>query len=76
MNRTEAHQQLLALAKAMREGHILDPRDYPVLEISTRDGLPLWRVNGAHLLHEGWSYERSIAWVEHEAINELVLADE
>ena len=76
MNRTEAQQQLVAVAQAMREGHILDPRIYPVLEICTRQRLPLWRVNGEHLLDCTWSYERTIAWVEHEAITELILDDE
>ena len=61
--------------QATRQGHLLDPNRYPVLEVATRAGLPLWRVNEVHLLHQGWSYERAIAWVEHEAINELVFDD-
>ncbi len=73
MNRSEAHQQLLALARAMREGHILDPRDYPVLEVHTHADLPLWRINVRHLLDLGWSDEQAIAWIEQEAINTLEL---
>ena len=76
MNRREAQQQLAAVAQAMREGHILDPRTYPVLEVATREDLPLWRVNGNHLLDQDWSYDRAIAWIEHEAITELVLDNE
>ena len=73
MNRSEAQQQRDALAQAMRQGHILDPRDYPVLDVPTHAGLPLWRVNVRHLLDLGWPDERAIAWLEHEAIKSLVL---
>ncbi len=50
MNRREAQQHLTALAQAMREGRIPDPRDHPVLYVKTREGPPLWRVNVRHLL--------------------------
>ncbi len=76
MNRSEAQQQLAAVAQAMREGHILDSGTYPVLDIRTCEGLPLWRVNGDHLLDPDWSYEQALAWVEDEAIDELVIDDE
>ena len=73
MNRSEAQQQLEALAHALREEHILDPRDYPVLDVPTHAGVPLWRINVQHLLDVAWSDERAIAWLEHEAIKSLVL---
>ena len=73
MNRSEAQQQLEALAQAMRERRILDPRDYPILGAPTHKGLPLWRVNNLHLFDRNWPYEHAIDWIEHEAIKSLIL---
>ncbi len=73
MNRSEAQGQLLVLGQAMREGRIPDPRDYPVLHVKTREGLPLWRVNVRRLLDRDWTRERVIDWLEYKAIDELIL---
>jgi hypothetical protein len=76
MNRSEAHQQLLALANAMREGRIPDPRDYPILDAPTHDGQPLWHVTYGHLFNQDQPYRHAIDWLEYQAIHQLVLDDE
>ena len=76
MNRTEAQQQLAAVAQALREGRMLDPRDYPILDVRTHEGLRLWRVKDLRLFQPGWSHEHAVFWLEHEAIKQVPLDDE
>ncbi len=76
MNWIEAQQQLLAVAEALREGRIPDPRDYPILDAPTQAGQPLWQVTELHLFAEGQPYQHAIDWLEDEAIYQLVLDDE
>ncbi len=76
MNRREAQQQLAAVAQALREDRMLDPRDYPILDVRTHEGVRLWRVKDLRLFHPGWSCEHAINWLEHEAIKQVPLDDE
>ena len=76
MNRSEAQQQLAAVAQALREKRILDPRDYPILDVPTHQGIPLWRIKDLHLFNSGWSRKNAINWLESKAITYLVLDDE
>ncbi len=76
MNWSEAHQQVHAVAHALRERRIPDPRDYPILDAPTHDGQPLWQIASLHLFTEGQPSQYAIDWLEYEAIYQLVLDDE
>ena len=75
MNRREAEEQLTALAHGMRRGHI-DSKKHLALYAETRPGLPLWNTVMQHMMDPDWSPEQEANWLEHEAINELILDDD
>ena len=76
MNRHEAQQHLTALAHRLREGRIPDPRDYPVLDLPTHEGPPLWSIVMQHMMEPDWSLDQEAAWLDQEAITQLILDDE
>ena len=76
MNRREAQRHLTALAQAIREGRIPDRHNYPVLDVPTHQGPLLWITVMQHMKEPGWSLDQEAAWLDQEAITQLVLDDE
>ncbi len=73
MNRSEAQQQLAAVAQAVREHKAVTPGKYPVLRERTRRHILLWHFTGMQIPCENWDEACIADWYEYEAINHLIL---